>query len=62
MEPKCVNCGGREFTECIAYEGYYECTGCRFMIDLKGYKVPEKPLTIHAPEDPNDAVSCESCQ
>lgn len=57
MEKKCINCGGLEFGESVSYPGVNACNVCGFLIGKMSQKI-----NIILPEDPNDAVMCESCQ
>lgn len=55
---KCVNCKGENFIASKSFIGADECDECGF---LKSKSVVNKSSII-LPEDPMDALLCESCQ
>ncbi len=57
MDFKCKACDGTEIIESKLYPGVMSCI-CGFLIA----KIPERKLNIILPEDPMDALLCESCQ
>lgn len=59
MEIKCVNCKGSSFVDSKSYEGAAECADCGFLANKN--QVNTK-TNIIMPEDPMDALMCESCQ
>lgn len=55
---KCVNCGNvNEIAATGIYTGYQKCAECGF---LKGKSTQQTNIIM--PEDPMDAMMCESCQ
>lgn len=56
---KCVNCKGEVFVDSVKYPGAGECSECGFLVQ-KG--MINKIINVILPDDPMDAMMCESCQ
>lgn len=60
MNPQCVNCKCQRFVPAEGvYAGFHKCSECSFLVDLRHLK---KVDNVILPDDPMDAMMCESCQ
>lgn len=56
---QCINCKGESFKVSVKYVGASECVDCGM---LKSLQFANVRSNVILPDDPMDAMACESCQ